>query len=621
MIDAVALAQTKAPPVSPASRAAVAPLRLLGAPREPPAPRPIPRLEIPRYSAAAALALERELGIGHVLAQILVRRGLADPAAARAFLAADERHDPAAFAGIERALDAIRGADRAAAGGSSCTATTTSTASAPPRSWSRALRALGAEVELVPAQPHRRRLRPVRGDGAAPGRSAGRALIVTVDCGDHRGRRGRRRAGRRRRRRRHRPPRAARRRRAARLPDRPSRAVLAIRARTCAAPASPTSSLRRWGRRRPSEDLELVALATVADLVPLRGENRRLVREGLRALAATARPGLRALMAVARADPSALDSGTLGFRLAPRINAAGRLRRADAGLELLLDRRPGARQGDRRRARRASTPSAGRSSSGSCGRPRPRSRELGREPQRLRAVRSRTGIRAWSGSSPRGSSSATTAPRCWSRSTGDSTATGSGRSIPGFDLLGALHAAPAHLRRYGGHRAAAGLTHRRRRAARRSARRSRPTPSAVLTPELLEPVERVDAVVSGHELGLELAEELEALEPCGDGQPGAAAAGARRPLRRRAPDGGGRATPASRSSPAASAPARWRSAATAASPDEPGEPLDADLQARAQRLERRGRATAGAAPGPAAARRPPIELLAPTTPATTWTRR
>src|SRR5205807_5968417 len=82
------------------------------------------------------------------------------------------------------------------------------------------------------------------------------------------------------------------------------------------------------------EDLELVALATVADLMPLRGENRRLVREGMTALAGTAKPGLRALMEVAGTDPSALDAGVLGFRLAPRINAAGRIRRADAGLEL-----------------------------------------------------------------------------------------------------------------------------------------------------------------------------------------------------------------------------------------------------------------------------------------------
>ena len=90
------------------------------------------------------------------------------------------------------------------------------------------------------------------------------------------------------------------------------------------------------GAPTAEEDLELVALATVADLVPLRGENRRLVREGLRALSMTTRPGLRALMAVAKVDPGAIDTGTVGFRLAPRINAAGRLRRADAGLELLL---------------------------------------------------------------------------------------------------------------------------------------------------------------------------------------------------------------------------------------------------------------------------------------------
>ena len=84
--------------------------------------------------------------------------------------------------------------------------------------------------------------------------------------------------------------------------------------------------------------------------MPLRGENRRLVRAGLRAMAGTARPGLRALMAVASVDPSALDAQALGFRLAPRINAAGRLRRADAGLELLLTDDPGARRRDRRRS-------------------------------------------------------------------------------------------------------------------------------------------------------------------------------------------------------------------------------------------------------------------------------
>ena len=84
------------------------------------------------------------------------------------------------------------------------------------------------------------------------------------------------------------------------------------------------------------EDLDLVALATVADVVPLHDENRALVRAGLRALRTTRKPGLRALMDVARVDPSGLDATAIGFRLAPRINAAGRIARADAGLELLL---------------------------------------------------------------------------------------------------------------------------------------------------------------------------------------------------------------------------------------------------------------------------------------------
>jgi single-stranded-DNA-specific exonuclease len=101
---------------------------------------------------------------------------------------------------------------------------------------------------------------------------------------------------------------------------------------------------------------------------------------------------------------------------------------------------------------------------------------------------------------------------------GGEPAQGSGRSIPGFDLLGALHATAEHLERYGGHRAAAGLSipsesiEAFRAAVERHA-------EAVLTPELLERVERADAIASGSELGLPLAEELGRLEPCGIGNP------------------------------------------------------------------------------------------------------
>jgi single-stranded-DNA-specific exonuclease len=82
--------------------------------------------------------------------------------------------------------------------------------------------------------------------------------------------------------------------------------------------------------------LDVVALATVADVVPLVDENRALALLGLRRLAQTQKVGLRALMRVAGVDPAAVDEGSIGFRLAPRINASGRLCRPEAALRLLL---------------------------------------------------------------------------------------------------------------------------------------------------------------------------------------------------------------------------------------------------------------------------------------------
>ncbi len=490
-------------------------LALVGAPPPGPVRRVSRRLEIPPYSAADALVLERELGVGHVLAQILMRRGLGDPERAAAFLRADERHDPAAFAGIDRALAVIGhhvgAGSRIVVHGDYDVDGVCATAI-----MIRALRELGADVHwFLPSR---------REDGyglsaATVERLAARGtgLIVCVDCGitaveevaaaraagidvlvtDHHA------------------PRAD-----GSLPDCP-----VVHPALCSYPCPELCGAgvaykvaQALGARSADEDVELVALATVADLVPLTGENRRLVREGLAALATTVKPGLRALMSVAQADPGALDTGTLGFRLAPRINAAGRLTRADAGLELLLCEDPA-------RARAVA-------------------RELDAVNAERRAVEQRilweaeAQVRALDAERPR--YAYVLAGENWhpgvvgivaSRiveqhhrpavliALDGARGTGSGRSIPGFDLLGALHAGAGHLGRYGGHRAAAGLTiDAEAIEAFRAAFEAHA--EAVLTPDLLEPVERVDAVVSGTELGLDLADELTALEPCGMGNPG-----------------------------------------------------------------------------------------------------
>src|SRR3989441_6559166 len=87
--------------------------------------------------------------------------------------------------------------------------------------------------------------------------------------------------------------------------------------------------------------LDLVALGTIADLVPLTGENRILVTTGLRRLNTTQRPGLVALKKVAQ-SPAPVGVYEVGFQLGPRLNAAGRLETATAALNLLLARDPAA---------------------------------------------------------------------------------------------------------------------------------------------------------------------------------------------------------------------------------------------------------------------------------------
>jgi single-stranded-DNA-specific exonuclease len=99
--------------------------------------------------------------------------------------------------------------------------------------------------------------------------------------------------------------------------------------------------LRRAGHfaSRPEPDLktmlDLVALATVCDVMPLAGLNRAFVAGGLRIMGARGRPGIAALLDVAQAK-TAPTAMTCGFALGPRINAGGRIGEADLGLRLLL---------------------------------------------------------------------------------------------------------------------------------------------------------------------------------------------------------------------------------------------------------------------------------------------
>ena len=169
MAQAAALLQTQAPPASA--------LRAVPGASERSAERV---LRIPAYDLAAALTLERELGISHVLSQILVRRGFGQPDAAREFLAAGVAHDPATFDGIERALEPI---ERQIAAGARITVHgdydvdgVCATAI-----MVRALRALGADVGwYLPG-------RLEDGYGLALHTverlaARGTALLVTVDC-------------------------------------------------------------------------------------------------------------------------------------------------------------------------------------------------------------------------------------------------------------------------------------------------------------------------------------------------------------------------------------------------------------------------------------------------------
>jgi single-stranded-DNA-specific exonuclease len=273
---------------------------------------------------------------------------------------------------------------------------------------------------------------------------------------------------------------------------------------------------RVWGlqeaRRRLEASLDLVALGTVADLAPLTGENRMMVKMGLRELAERKRPGLRALQAVAGSDGRAMDADSISYLFAPRLNAAGRMGDAGRALALLTCRSDAEATGlaleleAANKDRQALTSSAVETA-------RARISQLSSLPAVL--------VLAGDFPAPVAGLVASRLVEEYRRPAfvieqGTPESRGSARSLAGFDVTAALASASDLLGRFGGHSQAAGfalstdliplLESRLQDAA------SAHTGSEAIEDELF-----VDAVLPLRQIGPALHQDLQLLEPCGSG--------------------------------------------------------------------------------------------------------
>jgi single-stranded-DNA-specific exonuclease len=262
--------------------------------------------------------------------------------------------------------------------------------------------------------------------------------------------------------------------------------------------------------------MDLVALATVADVAPLRGENRVFVRYGLKMLAETRNVGMRALIRAAGLDGKQLTAGRIGFILAPRLNAAGRLGHAIRGVELLLTENEHeanaiARELEELNYKRQELDRA------TLEQARERVLQLDLDevfgivladeawhPGVIGIVASRlveefgrpTILIGLSGGQGKGS----------------------GRSISKFDLHAALGQSSEHLLRYGGHRAAAGVTIASDKVGA-FATRFNEVARSLLTAEDLVPEIRVDLEVSIDGMDERIESLFRHFEPFGIGNP------------------------------------------------------------------------------------------------------
>jgi single-stranded-DNA-specific exonuclease len=261
--------------------------------------------------------------------------------------------------------------------------------------------------------------------------------------------------------------------------------------------------------------LDLVALGTVADVVPLREENRVLVAHGLRAIDRTVHPGVQALKEAALVETASVRA--IGFRLAPRLNAGGRLADARDAVDMLTTASP-----DEARALAA---------------------RLEVHNAERRAIEERISAEAAAmvetGEGWPARRTIVVASAGWHRGVvgivaarlteryhrpalvlaiEDETARGSGRSVRGVDLHRAVAECSDLLDAFGGHRQAVGLTVRRERLASLAARFEEAV-GRHTTPADLEPVLEIDAEIALSNLTPSLGATLAVLEPHGAGNP------------------------------------------------------------------------------------------------------
>lgn len=267
--------------------------------------------------------------------------------------------------------------------------------------------------------------------------------------------------------------------------------------------------LREW--------LDLVALGTIADVVPLTGQNRILVHHGLKQLTHSTKAGIQELKQVSGVT-GAVNCGQVAFRLAPRLNAAGRMESAVPGVDLLLC---ADREESRRIARDLEAANAERQAI-----------ERSIMDESIRMVETSTGYphcRSIVLASPNWHQGvvgivASRVVERYHRPTilicldDDGNAKGSGRSIPGFHLLDAVKACSPLLERFGGHRHAAGLGMRADAVAPFAAAFEAEAARLLSDDDLVARLD-LDAEARPDDITPKLARELKRLEPFGAGNP------------------------------------------------------------------------------------------------------